>query len=893
MIDDERPDPDELLKAVKAEESAPNRGRLRLFLGMSAGVGKTYAMLKAAHARQAEGRDVLVGVIETHGRCETAALLEGLKILPRRQVDYKDTKLDEMDLDAILSLRPSLVLVDELAHSNVPGSRHPKRYQDVLEILDQGIDVYSTLNIQHLESRKESVEAIAQISIRETVPDSILDQASQVELVDIAPSELLKRLREGKVYLGDKAQRAADHFFKEDRLTALREIALRLTAERVDQDLQRFGDMRGGKSPWQTNERLLVAISHSPHSESLIRTTRRLAYNLEAPWIAVHVETGLPLNDADQAQLSRNIQLARELGAEIVTTSDLNLAGALRRIARQKNVTQMVVGRPIRRFFRDHFYGGTLLDRMVRETPDIDVHVIRHRSARLPLNWWKRGLPGFTGPLPYWNTFWFLAGVAFLSAMVEPVMGYRAVAFFFLLGVLTVGMVSTMGPVLFAAVLSALGWNFFFIPPRLTFAISTPEDAFMSLAFVLVAAIVGILTNRIRGHERMLREREERTNTLYEISQDLAASRDQKESLIKINERLGRLLDGDVGVFLRGDDGRLERGAGAAHAILISDKEFAVAEWAINAGRKAGWSTDTLAQADSLFLPMQGSQFPVGILAFRPRRRRALSLEQENLLYAIARQLAVALEKTYFEEKVRETRQLEESEKLHQTLLSSISHELRTPLTVVMGAATALHDENRPKDDAYVKGLAGELIGASDRLNRVIENLLDMTRLNSGRLAPKLEWEDLRDLFGVVQQKLAPQLKTRHVRTEVPDDLPLVRIDFRLLEHALSNLVMNALLYTPPTGEIVLRAGVSAGRLQISVRDHGPGIPEASLPHLFDKFYRVPGTPAGGTGLGLSIVRGIVEAHQGTVHVKNAADGGAIFWMDLPTGGDQPASERS
>ncbi|MBX2993896.1 MAG: sensor histidine kinase KdpD [Bdellovibrionaceae bacterium] len=893
MIDDERPDPDELLKAVKAEESAPNRGRLRLFLGMSAGVGKTYAMLKAAHARQAEGRDVLVGVIETHGRCETAALLEGLKILPRRQVDYKDTKLDEMDLDAILSLRPSLVLVDELAHSNVPGSRHPKRYQDVLEILDQGIDVYSTLNIQHLESRKESVEAIAQISIRETVPDSILDRASQVELVDIAPSELLKRLREGKVYLGDKAQRAADHFFKEDRLTALREIALRLTAERVDQDLQRFGDMRVGKSPWQTNERLLVAISHSPHSESLIRTTRRLAYNLEAPWIAVHVETGLPLNDADQAQLSRNIQLARELGAEIVTTSDLNLAGALRRIARQKNVTQMVVGRPIRRFFRDHFYGGTLLDRMVRETPDIDVHVIRHRSARLPLNWWKRGLPGFTGPLPYWNTFWFLAGVAFLSAMVEPVMGYRAVAFFFLLGVLTVGMVSTMGPVLFAAVLSALGWNFFFIPPRLTFAISTPEDAFMSLAFVLVAAIVGILTNRIRGHERMLREREERTNTLYEISQDLAASRDQKESLIKINERLGRLLDGDVGVFLRGDDGRLERGAGAAHAILISDKEFAVAEWAINAGRKAGWSTDTLAQADSLFLPMQGSQFPVGILAFRPRRRRALSLEQENLLYAIARQLAVALEKTYFEEKVRETRQLEESEKLHQTLLSSISHELRTPLTVVMGAATALHDENRPKDDAYVKGLAGELIGASDRLNRVIENLLDMTRLNSGRLAPKLEWEDLRDLFGVVQQKLAPQLKTRHVRTEVPDDLPLVRIDFRLLEHALSNLVMNALLYTPPTGEIVLRAGVSAGRLQISVRDHGPGIPEASLPHLFDKFYRVPGTPAGGTGLGLSIVRGIVEAHQGTVHVKNAADGGAIFWMDLPTGGNQPASERS
>lgn len=891
MSDDQRPNPDELLKAVKAQESAPHRGRLRLFLGMSAGVGKTYAMLKAAHAQQAEGRQVLVGVIETHGRSETAALLEGLDLLERRKLDYKGTKLDEMDLDAILNRRPDLVLVDELAHSNIPGSRHPKRYQDVLEILDQGIDVYSTLNIQHLESRKESVEAIAQISIRETVPDSILDRASQVELVDIAPSELLKRLSEGKVYLGDKAQRAADHFFKEDRLTALREIALRLTAERVDQDLQRFGDMRAGKSPWQTNERLLVAISHSPHSESLIRATRRLAYNLEAPWIAVHVETGLHLGDEDQAQLSRNIQLARELGAEVITTSDLNLAGALRRIARQKNVTQMVVGRPVRRFLRDHLSGGTLLDRMVLESPEIDVHVIRHRSAQAPRAWWKRGLQGFTGPLPYWNTFWFLAGIAFLSAMVEPVIGYRAVAFFFLLGVLTVGMVSTMGPVLFAAALSALGWNFFFIPPRLTFAISTTEDAFMSLAFVLVAAIVGVLTNRIRGHERMLREREERTNLLYEISQDLVSSRDQNDSLVKSNERLGRLLGGDVGVFLREQSGKLERGTGAAHAILISDKEFAVAEWALNAGRKAGWSTDTLAQSDSLYLPMQASESPVGILAFRPHRRRPLSLEQENLLHAIARQLAVALEKTYFEDKVRATRQLEESEKLHQTLLSSISHELRTPLTVVMGAATALHDESMPKDHSFIKSVAGELISASDRLNRVIENLLDMTRLNSGLLAPKLEWQDVRDLFGVVQQKMAPQLNGHSVRTDVPDDLPLVMMDFRLLEHALSNLVMNAVLYTPSPSEIFLGARVQHGRLKMTVRDQGPGIPESSLPHLFNKFYRVPGTPAGGTGLGLSIVQGIAQAHRGEVRAENASPGGAIFTIDIPVGGEQPRSE--
>lgn len=892
MNDEQRPNPDDLLKFIEAEERAKRSGRLRIFLGMSAGVGKTYAMLRAAHQRKLEGHDVVIGLVETHGRAETAVLLDGLEVIPRRQIDYRGTKVEELDADAILLRKPGIVVIDELPHSNVPGLRHAKRYQDVLEILDAGIDVYTALNVQHLESRKDSVEAITQIPIRETVPDSILERASQVELVDIAPVELLKRLKEGKVYLGDRAERAAQHFFKEDKLTALREIALRLTAERVDQDLQQFISHQLDRGPWQTNERLMVAVSHSPYSEKLIRATRRLAYNLEAPWIAVHIDTGIQLNNEDQAQLAKNLNLARELKAEVVTTTDTDVASALRRVARQKNVTQILVGRPTKRWVKDMVEGGTLLDRLVRESQEVDVHVIRQDGIPSYNPSLAGALAGFqfhSGPIKYWNTFWFLMGVGFVSGFAEPYIGYRAVGFVFLLAVMAVGMVGTLGPVIFAAILSAVGWNIFFIPPRFTFIIRQPEDLIMCVAYGVVASIMGYLTNRIRLHERLIREREERTNVLYEVLQDVASSRAKDEFLLKAVNRVGQLLKGECGVFVANRTGTLKFDFSKPYALPLDEKAQAVALWAFQSQKPAGWSTDTLSQALALYLPLVGPSERIGIFVFKPKIPRRLGLEQENLLHSIVRQLAISLERYFFERRLEESRLLKESEELHQTLLNSISHEMRTPLTAILGSASALEDETAAKNPQFVQTVAKQLIDAGDRLNRVIENLLDMSRLNSGVLALNLEWHDVHDLIGVTLKKLAKHLVSHNITTNLPDYLPVIKIDFRFMEHAISNLILNAAIYSPPKTEIAIHAQYVDKTLNIYVDDEGPGIPEEARTRIFEKFYRVPGTPTGGTGLGLSIVKSIVEAHKGHIHVETSPIGGTRFTVSLPISEEAPS----
>lgn len=894
MTNDGRPDPDALLRAVGEAELKAKSAHLRVFLGMSAGVGKTYAMLRAAQARLNEGLDVVVGIVETHGRSETMALAEPLPKIPRKKIEYMGVTLEEMDLDAILLKKPKLVLVDELAHTNVPGSRHQKRYQDVLEILDAGIDVYTTLNVQHLESRKDLVEQITRVPIRETVPDSILERASQIELIDITPNDLLRRLKEGKVYLGEKAEHAAQNFFKPNSLTALREIALRVTAERVDQDLQQFQDLTQGSGPVQTNERLMVAVSHSPYSEKLIRATRRLAYNLEAPWIAVHVDTGIPLNDEDQAQLAKNIKLARELKAKVVTTTDTDIPSALRRVARQKNVTQIIVGRPTKRFFRDVIEGGTLLDRLVRESGEIDVHVIRQDGESTYSPPLITKIEHFSSPITYWNTLWFMFGVSFLSGFVEPFIGYRAVGFIFLLGVLGVGLLSTIGPTFLAGILSSFIWNFFFIPPRLTFVIQEPEDVILILSYLIAALVTGFLTNRIRTHERVLREREDRTNALYEVAQDIANSRAKDEFLTKINVRVGQLLDGECGVLLRSQEGKLLVNEYKVYSPQpeLSEKEKAVAVWSFESGKMAGWSTDTLAEAKALYIPLKTPDEIVGILVYQPRTKRKLNLEQENMLFSISSQLAVSLERHFFEKRMRESERLKESEKIHQTLLNSISHEMRTPLTAVMGTATALDDEANAKNPKFVRALAGQLLEAGDRLNRVIENLLDMSRLNSGVLALNLEWQDIHDLVGVTLKKLGKNLENHRVVVEIPNDLPLVQMDFRLIEHALANLLLNAAAYSPQKTTIRISVRIVDATICIVVEDQGSGVPEDLLDKVFEKFFRVPGTPAGGVGLGLSIVKNIAEFHKGSVHVENRSEGGASFSISLPLTKAPPVPEE-
>ncbi len=882
--EDGRPDPDALLQAISEEEQKATVSPLRIFLGMSAGVGKTYAMLRAALERARDGADVVIGVVETHGRSETMALAELLPLIPRKEIMYKGVAIKEMDLDAIIARKPQLVLVDELAHTNAPGSRHQKRYQDVLELLAAGIEVYTTVNVQHLESRKDLVEQITGVAIRETVPDSILERATQIELIDITPAQLLRRLKEGKVYLGEKAEQAARHFFKPDSLTALREIALRVTAERVDQELQQFPDLRQTSGPWQTNERLMVAVSHSPYSEKLIRATRRLAYNLEAPWVAVHIDAGITLSDEDQAQLVKNIELARELNAEVITTTDTDVPTALRRIARQKNVTQIVVGRPAKRWVWDVLEGGTLLDRLVRESVEVDVHVIRQDGKPKYRPPFLTKIEHFTKPITYWNIFLFLAGLSITCGLLSSLIGYLAVGFIFLLGVLGVGLFSTIGPTLFVAVLSAFIWDYFFIPPKFVLTIKEPADAILILIYLISAVVTGFLTSRIRSHERILREREDRTNTLFEISQDIAGSRNKDEFLSKINARVGRLLDGACSIIVASADGQLMTDEFKPYSPQphLSEKEQAVASWAFNSGRKAGWSTETLSEAKALYVPLKAPDRNVGVIVYQPKSRRKLSLEQENMLHSIATQLAISLERHFFEKRIREADRLKESEKIHQTLLSSISHEMRTPLTAILGTASALDDDANSKNPSYVRELARQLLDSGYRLNRVIENLLDMSRLGSGAMALDLQWQDLHDVVSVTLKKLEKSLSQHSITVKMPDDLPLVRMDFKLMEHALTNLLLNAATYSPPGTPILVSAQRKGQMVDISVEDNGPGIPENLLGKVFEKFFRAPGTPPGGVGLGLSIVKNIAEIHNGRVRVHNRPEGGACFTIELP-----------
>ncbi|MDL1870712.1 sensor histidine kinase KdpD [Deltaproteobacteria bacterium PRO3] len=884
-----RPNPDELLAAIKKEEAERRRGKLRLFFGMAAGVGKTFAMLKAAQAQKMAGVDVAVGIVETHGRQETAALLEGLPLLPRKQIEYRGTVLEEMDLEAVLARKPRIVLVDELAHTNAPGSRHPKRYQDVLEILEAGIDVYSTMNVQHLESRVDLVQLITAVPVRETVPDSVLDLADQIELIDISPHELLKRFREGKVYPAERANRAMEHFFQESHLTALREISLRATAERVDQDLQEIIAEGRVQGPWGTGERIMVAVTHSPFSERLIRAARKMAVQMETTWIALYVDTGRALGEPEQNLLVKNLELARELGAEVVTTQDTDVAAAIQRVAAAKNVAQVVIGRPTRRFWRELFQGGSLIDRLARETRGIDVHVIRQPDpGKKPF----RFLSPLKAEAPisaYWKTAAFIACTAALGWVLRDLIGYQAVGFIFLLMVMAVGLVASLGPTLFAATLASLIWNFFFIPPLFTFYIRRPEDIMMFLTFFVVAVVTGSFAFRLRRQQRALRQREEKTNILYEILKAMTLARGVDAVVKAALERMEEIFGGECCVLTRAN---LEHDDGPSFgAMALDEKERAVARWSFEHGRIAGWSTETLPMASSLAVSLKWGERKYGVLLFRPRSRRELTPEQENFLFVIANQIAVAVAKNEFEEEHNRGALLAESERLHQTLLNCISHELRTPLTGIMGAATALQEEKTAGDPAARGALVKEMIRSVDRLNRVFENLLDMTRLESGMLKINKEWFDIRDLARQTLKSLQLPLAEHRVVFREPEQGLYLQGDFQLLEHAVSNILLNAASYSPPGTVITVELRARLGFAVLSVADQGPGIPKEMREHIFEKFYRVPGTPAGGTGLGLAIAKSLVETHGGRIEAGETPQGGAEFsvWLPLP---EAPAEIR-
>ena len=876
MNEANRPDPDKILAQLQREEANKTRGAFRIFFGMCPGVGKTYAMCASAQEQRKLGKNIVVGVVETHGREETMKILEGLTIIPKKEIVHREKILLEFDVDKILELRPDIVLVDELAHSNVPGTRHSKRYQDVIEILDAGISVYTTLNVQHIESRADIVQQITGIQIRETVPDSLWDLADQVELIDVSPQELIKRLKEGKVYLGDKAARAEENFFKEAYLTALREISLRFTAEKVDHDLQGHLSIRQLTNPWNTNERLMVAVSHSPHSGKLIRAARRMAFNLEAPWIAVHIDNGNQLNQVDQLNLIHNMNLARELGADVVSLYDTDFVAALNRIALEKNVTQIILGRPERRTFR------ILLDKLIRDTHFVDIHIIRQEkdSADLKLKRKKSRVPSLinNGPVPYFYTIYFLFLVTFISYFLNPYIGYRAVGFLYLMSVIAVGFRSTMGPILFTSFLGAFVWNYFFIPPLFTFAISQIEDKMMCLSFVFVGVLSGYLARKTKTKEKLLILKEEKSRVLFNLLKSFSTAMTANAICELTENSLRDLFGAEVTVLLANENKLLRKSTGGE---VVTEKEFALALWSFDNKKSAGWSTQTLSQSRSLSIPLIIPGKILGVLLFYPKSQNRLSLDEENLLNSICLQLGNALEHLILQEQNQNINLLKESEKLHQTLLNSVSHEMRIPLTSIMGAIGALQDEKIQNDPLKIKILNQELIDSGQRLNRVIENLLDMNRLSSGLLTLKKEWIEASDLVESVISQLKG--KKRQIIILEKSKRLFIFCDELLIEHALMNLLLNAIAYSDDHSVITVEIELINEKIIIRVLDLGIGIPEDKLDLIFNKFYRLPGSPTGGIGLGLSIVKGIVEAHNGNVFAQNRHDQqGAIFTIELP-----------
>lgn len=888
--DADRPDPDALLAALRSEEARARRGRLKVFLGMCPGVGKTYAMLRSAQQERADERDVVVGVVETHGRAETGALLAGLEVLPRRRVEHRGAQLEEMDLEVLRSRRPALAVVDELAHTNAPGSRHAKRWQDVLELLEAGIDVCTTLNIQHVESRADAVRQITGAAQHETVPDTLLDLADELELVDLTPEALRERLRDGKVYLGERAAAAEAGFFQPSHLSALRELALRFTAERVDRQLRALRAGTAKQTVWRSGERLLVAVGPSPFSTQLVRWTRRLAAAQGAPWLAVHVESSAALSAETQRLLDQNLSLARELGAEVVLTHDEDVAAALVRVALQHNATQIVVGKPRNHWLRDLVAGGSLVDRLIRRGGNIDIYVVPAEPGARGRRWIDFETVGRSEPAEYGWAAGLVAAVTVLGRLL-PHDTYLAVGLVYLLGVIALSLRVGRGPVLLAGVLSALTWNYLFIPPRFTFYIGKVEDATLFVTYFIVAVIAGQLTARIRAQSRHERQREQRALALFDLTRALAEARTLDDAVFAALRQIDEHFDAHTALLLAGRDGAPLAPHFAA-SFATSEKERGVAEWALRHRRPAGRFTDTLPASEGFYLPLVREDRGVGVLGIAPAAGRTLTLAQRDLLGAFARQLALSVEREHLREAGEREKLLAESEKLHRALLDSVSHELRTPLAVITGSL-----ENLPAADAATSaGLVAEARTAARRLNRLVGNLLDQTRLETGALRPRLDWCDVRDLVNAAREGVGDALEGHPLEIVVPDDLPPIRADFALTEQALANLLLNAALHTPAATPVFLTAGLERGgqRAFFTVADRGPGFPPAMRERLFQKFTRGDAARAGGLGLGLSIVRGFIVAQGGEVVVGENPGGGAVFTVYLPhTAPQSPPPEET
>jgi len=887
---DQRPSPEALLAKAKKEES--RTGRLKIFLGAAPGVGKTYEMLQEARARVKDGADVVVGVVETHGRKETEALLDGLEVLPRCAITYKDHTLDEMDLDGLIARRPDLALVDELAHTNAAGSRHPKRYIDVEELLGKGIDVYTTLNIQHIESLNDVVAQITGVRVRETVPDSILDRADAIELVDLTPDDLIKRLKEGKVYVPKQAERALEHFFSPANLTALRELALRRTAERVDEQLLDEMQARAIPGPWAAGERLLVCVSEDPRAAGLVRYTKRLADRLHASWTALYVETkrSLQLSEEERDRIADTLRLAQALGGEPVTIpgGDRRIADDVVGFAQANNITQIVIGKSKRSPWFELLHGSVVRD-LLRSCGNISVHVIacEHLDKEvIP----KKTVRTAEKAAPLDLRSYVVASAAIAAALgvgmvTRPRFGIENVDLVFLAAVVGVAVRYGLWPSLFASIVASLCYNFFFLPPVYTFTIADPTNVAALFFFAAIAIVVSNVAARVRTLADTAMARVRTTESLYAFSRKLAGAGTLDDVLWATAYQTALMLKVRV-VLLLPEDGTIVVKAGYPPEDVLDESDLAAANWAWEHNRTAGRGSDTLPGAKRLFLPMHTGRGAIGVVGIdSDKPGPLLTPDQRRLLDALIDQAALAIERVNLVEDLDHAKRRAEADRLRSALLTSISHDLKTPLAAIIGAAGTLRDLSRSLDDNAKSDLLATIIDESERLNRFIANLLDMTKLESGAIKPNTALHDLGEVVGTALQRASKILNQHRVEVELDSDVPMLELDAVLFEQVLFNLLDNAAKYAPPRTTIRVQSWREDNAVKLQILDEGSGIPSEDIERIFDKFHRAQkgDQVRAGTGLGLAISRGFIEAMGGSITAANRSDRtGAVFTIAMP-----------
>lgn len=895
-MSDERPTPEQILARMKVDtlgsaEESP-RGRLRIFFGYAAGVGKTYAMLKAARIQKNSGVDALVGYVEPHGRPETEALLEGLESLPLNQVQHKGTHLREFNLDAALLRKPSLILVDELAHTNAPGSRHVKRWQDVIELLDAGIDVYTTVNVQHVESLNDVVAQITGITVRETIPDELLDRATEVTLIDLPPAELLTRLQQGKVYIPAQAARAIENFFRKENLVALRELSLRKAADRVNADVQTAHFGTATLQPWLTSERLMVCVGPSPTSATVVRAAKRLADLLRAPWIAAHVETpqSLNMNEADRNRLINNLKLAEQLGAETVTLSGIDVVQETLTYAHTRNITKIVLGKTDRK--SNHlFHRQSLVDRLLEYSGSVDVFLVRgsDESARI-----EHTPATIHQNLKGWGATTTALTVSTVICLIFDWIGLTEanLVMTYLLAVVYVGTRCGAVQSSIAAALSVLLFDVLFVPPYWSFSVHDSQYILTFCVMIFVGLLTSTLASRAQRQAELSRRNERRMEAVTRLSRQLADALHPKDLIPAVESAASEVLGGNCILFLPDVHGHIRPVLSDRASFGAIPTEAAAAQWVIEHDQKAGAGTDTLPNASASYFPLRTGNKTLGVLGIQHTNPQSLTIpEIRELVETTCSQIAVSIERSRLIEKTRQQSIQVETEKLRSSLLSSISHDLRTPLAAIAGASEGLLNSSKNSFSEETRNeLLESIYDESHRLTRLVENILHMTRLSSGDVRIAREWHPLEDIIGSALNRMSKFLEGRRVETHLPPEELFAFVDPVLLEQVLLNLIENAVRYTPVPGRIILAASEQGDETLISVLDEGPGIPPGEEERIFERFQRGLTTrmDTRGTGLGLAICQAILKAHGGTISASNRAEGGAIFQLRLPKEGSPP-----